>query len=69
MPARSLNTYIFMIAKDENGIEEVKQTNQQPDNGNWSQGNYFDLRGQRYDGTRPLRPGIYVKNGKKIVVK
>ena len=63
MPARSLNTYIFMIDRGEDSIEEVKRT------GTDDHDAFFDLRGQRYDGRNALRPGIYVKNGKKILVK
>lgn len=63
MPARSLNTYIFMIDRGEDSIEEVKGT------GTDDHDAFFDLRGQRYDGRNALRPGIYVKNGKKILVK
>ena len=29
----------------------------------------YDLRGQRYDDTHSLHPGIYIKNGKKIYIK
>ncbi|MBQ9362746.1 MAG: glycosyl hydrolase family 98 [Bacteroidaceae bacterium] len=29
----------------------------------------YDLRGQRYNNDRSLRPGIYIKNGKKILIK
>ena len=46
MPARSLNTYIFMIAHEEDAIQDVKQADQQAANGKWSNGKCFDLRGQ-----------------------
>lgn len=64
MPARSLNTYIFMIAHEEDAIQDVKQADQQAANGKC-----FDLRGQSYDGGSSLRPGIYIKNGKKVYIK
>lgn len=69
MPARSLNTYIFMIAHEEDAIQDVKQADQQAANGKWSNGKCFDLRGQSYDGGSSLRPGIYIKNGKKVYIK
>ena len=67
MPPRSLNTYIFMIAHDEDAIEDVKQAEQpivKAINNKW-----FDLQGHRYDTNTTLRPGIYIHNGKKIVIK
>ena len=67
MPPRSLNTYIFMIAHDEDAIEDVKLAEQPIDkviNNKW-----FDLQGHRYDTNTTLRPGIYIHNGKKIVIK
>lgn len=69
MPARSLNTYIFMIAHEEDAIQDVKQADQQAANAKWSNGKCFDLRGQSYDGGSSLRPGIYIKNGKKVYIK
>jgi len=62
MPARSLNTYIFTIHHEEDAIADVKPTKK-------SSKDYYDLRGQRHESRRSLRPGIYIKNGKKVIVK
>jgi len=63
MPARSLNTYIFMIEREDTGIEAVKQTEQDTSN------TIYDLNGRRIDNQRIMRPGIYIMNGKKVMVK
>jgi glucuronoarabinoxylan endo-1,4-beta-xylanase len=63
MPARSLNTYIFMIEREDTGIEAVKQTEQDTSNA------IYDLNGRRIDNQRMMRPGIYIMNGKKVMVK
>lgn len=44
-PARSLNTYIFMIDRGSAAIENVKQTNEGPKS-------YYDLHGRRMDAPR-----------------
>ena len=62
MPARSLNTYIFTIYHEEDAIADVKQTKN-------SSKDYYDLRGQRHDSRSHLRSGVYIRNGKKVLVR
>lgn len=61
MPARSLNTYIFMIDQGSAAIEDVMQTAREDET-------YYDLHGRRQDESS-LRPGIYIRGGKKTIVK
>ena len=46
MPARSLNTYIFMIDRGNSAIQELKQTNHEGTK------TYYDLQGRRQDNPR-----------------
>ena len=68
MPARSLNTYIFMI-DDGTAIEELTP-DPSPRDGSW-----YDLSGRRMGDSSiinhqtPIKKGIYIRNGKKILVK
>ena len=61
MPARSLNTYIFMIDRGSAAIEDVEQVTIDEET-------YYDLLGRRQD-NNSLRPGIYIRGGKKTIVK
>ena len=36
-------------------------------NGQWSMDNYYDMQGRKVE--QPVRGGIYIKNGKKVIVK
>ena len=36
-------------------------------NGQWSMDNYYDMQGRKVE--KPVRGGIYIKNGKKVIVK
>ena len=36
-------------------------------NGQWSMDNYYDMQGRKVE--KPVRGGIYIKNGKKVVIK
>ena len=66
MPARSLNTYIFMIDRGEDTIHDVQVADT-----NSSNGEAFDLMGRRVDASelQSAHPvsgkGIYIRNGKK----
>ena len=52
LPARSLNTYIFMIEKEETAIRELKSEDSQS-----SHTEYFDLQGRRMTVPR----GMYIE--------
>ena len=61
MPARSLNTYIFMIEPENTAIEETKQTD------NDGAKTYYDLQGRKMERPR----GICVEksaNGRSRIV-
>ena len=67
MPARSLNTYIFMIHREDTGIEEQTLS----DSPSMGRG-LFNLQGQRISGSSDssvLPKGVYIVNGKKVMVK
>ncbi|MBO4564622.1 MAG: endo-1,4-beta-xylanase xyn5A [Bacteroidaceae bacterium] len=64
MPARSFNTYVFMIQREDTGIEEMEAEVQST-----SSKGLYDLNGRRYDRSNSLQPGIYIKDGKKILIK
>ena len=66
MPARSMNTYIFMINHEETGIEEVEQSCNDYD---VAPRTLYDLLGNRYANSDQLNPGIYIHNGKKVLIK
>lgn len=66
MPARSMNTYIFMINHEETGIEEVEQSCNDYDD---APRTLYDLLGNRYASSDQLNPGIYIHNGKKVLIK
>ena len=67
MPARSLNTYIFMINQG-TAIEDVRQ-----DEDNDGSRSYYDLQGHQIvnskSSNRKLPRGVYINNGKKILIK
>ena len=64
MPGRSLNTYIFMIQREEDtGIEEQTLS---PLPNNQRKGGVFSLAGQRVNS---LQKGIYIVDGKKVIVR
>ena len=64
MPGRSLNTYIFMIQREEDtGIEEQTLS---PLPNNQRKGGVFSLAGQRVNS---LQKGIYIIDGKKVIVR
>ena len=63
MPARSMNTYIFLINREDTAIDGVMQTE------NERSGFHYDLRGNRYASSDQLNPGIYIHNGKKVLIK
>ena len=52
MPGRSLNTCIFIIDRDEDGIEELENTNTQP-----TTIEYYDLQGRRLNSPK----GLYIE--------
>lgn len=62
MPARSLNTYIFMIDSSTGIVNAPRETIKVQS----SNDQYFDLMGRPV--TKP-RQGLYIKNGEKIFVK
>ena len=65
LPARSLNTYIFMIDKDETAVEGLAQGNSSDEDSK----TYYDLQGRRL----PIPQGLCVERSasgsSKIVVK
>ena len=63
MPARSLNTYIFMINRETDGIEEIENLIPTLSQG---EGAIYSLNGQRQHG---LQRGINIVNGKKVMIK
>jgi len=63
MPGRSLNTFIFMINREDTGIDGVELTEKE------SSTTHYDLLGNRYETPDHLRPGIYINNGKKVLIK
>lgn len=64
MPGRSLNTYIFMIQREEDtGIEEQTLS---PLPNNQKKEGVFSLAGQRVNS---LQKGIYIVDGKKVIVR
>ena len=70
MPARSLNTYIFMIDRGENAIHDVPVADAKSPSGE-----AFDLMGRRVDASELQSAhavsgkGIYIRNGKKYRIK
>ena len=66
MPARSLNTYIFMINReDDTAIENLNADS----NLNDKAGAIYSLNGQRLMANGQLHKGIYIMNGKKVLIK
>ena len=63
LPARSLNTYIFMIDKGETAIESVKQTSAEAPK------TYFDLQGRRLDKPKGLCIEKRADGSSKVVYK
>lgn len=64
MPARSLNTYIFMINNEDTGISEMEQDD------TTTPAAIYDLLGRHRGTSRDaVGPGIYVSGGKKVLVK
>jgi glucuronoarabinoxylan endo-1,4-beta-xylanase len=57
LPARSLNTYVFMIDHDATGITTVEQ---QDKRGLTAPTTYYDLHGRRLE--QPVR-GFYIEKG------
>ena len=64
LPARSLNTYIFMIEHEETGINEVKKDGVKSEN--YGIPNY-DLSGRIINSQN--KKGLFIENGKKIFKK
>lgn len=62
MPARSLSTYIFMIDHSTTAIEPVKTVKEETATG------WHTLDGRVLSG-KPTRKGLYIHNGKTVVVK
>lgn len=67
IPATVANTlnargFIFVDGDNTTGIEEI-----QPVTAGEDDGVYYDLAGKKV--INPTRPGIYIKNGKKLVIK
>lgn len=62
MPARSLSTYIFMIDHSTTAIEPVKTVKEETATG------WHTLDGRSLSG-KPTRKGLYIHNGKTVVVK
>ena len=63
LPARSLNTYIFMIEHEETGINEVK--NEKVKSEQYGNATIYDFSGRRLNSQ--LKKGIYIQNGKKVL--
>lgn len=62
MPYQSLNTYIFMIDHSTTAIEPVKTVKEETATG------WHTLDGRSLSG-KPTRKGLYIHNGKTVVVK
>ncbi len=61
MPAQSLNTFIFIV-DDGSAIEEVRAVKEEITTG------WCTLDGRRLSG-KPTHRGVYIHNGKKVVIK
>jgi hypothetical protein len=48
------------IGSEATGIKAI-------DNGKWTMDNWYDLQGRRIE--KPTKPGLYIKNGQKQIVK
>lgn len=62
------SVFLFPQADDNDqptGIENINVN----DNGNSHPSTVYDLQGRRITDTQALRPGIYIVNGKKVVIK
>lgn len=68
MPARSLNTYIFMIQREDTGIEDVKAEGQMA-----KREGVYDFSGRRIASSKTvngnLPAGIYIHDGKKVLIR
>jgi hypothetical protein len=51
------------------GIDERMSTDEDVVNGKWSNGKCYDLSGRHISVSSMLPKGVYIINGKKIVVK
>ena len=65
MPARSLNTYIFMLYHEDTGIEELASSQ----SSSQGKGAIFNLAGQRFSQNGVRGAGIYIQDGKKVMVR
>jgi len=65
MPARSLNTYIFMLYHEDTGIEELASSQ----SSSQGKGAIFNLAGQRFSPNGVRGAGIYIQDGKKVMVR
>ena len=65
MPARSLNTYIFMLYHEDTGIEELTSSQASSQR----KGVIFNLAGQRFSQNGVRGAGIYIQDGKKVMVR
>ena len=61
MPGSSLNTYIFMLDNGSTAITDVKTVKEETTS-------WLTLDGRRLNKT-PTQKGIYIHNGKKVVIK
>ena len=57
---KTLRVKLVEPKEDLTGINDVKVNSDQPDV-------YYNLRGVKIE--KPTKPGIYIRNGKKIVIK
>jgi glucuronoarabinoxylan endo-1,4-beta-xylanase len=63
MPARSLNTYIFMIQPEETAIRNITPISQ---SSMFDEKGVYDLSGRKIG--LQGRKGLYIENGKKIYI-
>ena len=64
LPALSLCTYIFKLDQTTTAIKELTQEEM----GTAASEAYYDLHGRRLSG-KPTRKGIYINNGRSVIIK